>query len=717
MCKWMRTIIVMMLSIAIAAPSFAESVPVVNYQVDGNYPPFTFTNKNFLYGFDIDLTNLVFNTTDYDVHYIAGNWTEIYPKVVSGEIDSCGIIAMSEYRKGEVIFSDPIFKSYVGVFTRNGFEKVNEENLKNYKVAVGKDYYTEFLLRDELHVEGYVPYTDLSKAIQDLVDGKIDVIFENEQLMDYLLIDQRFSGAVEKQMSGLFPLEHAYAFSKGNDALVSYVNNRLKVLKRSGIFELIYTKYFYNHSNVYYEQQKIMLVQIAVVIAVVLSLLFLITRQYIRVLKNKISVNFEDLKEAYTALEDTNTLLKESNEMLEETNALLEEEIAERVSIEEDLTNSEKRFRIALEVSPIPSIIYAEDGEIINLNKAWLELTGYSREELIRIEDWLVRAYTEDLSLLKSQIRESFRIETKMHRGERMIRTKSGEWITWDMSTASLGKLKDGRKIVMSVGFDLTERNHFERSLVEELEYRIGVEGELRTAKFAAEQASASKSQFLANMSHEIRTPMNGIIGMVDLALLTELTEEQRYYLDIVKRSTRSLLTVLNDILDYSKIEAGKMDLEMAPFSLKDTVREVLELYRISANQKNIQLQCDIDSYMPEIVYGDMVRLRQVLSNIIGNAVKFTLEGSVRVVVEMIEPELTVRFSVFDTGIGIAEEDYPKLFERFSQVDDSHTRKFGGTGLGLVISKRLVELMEGEIDVESQVGVGSKFWFTAKFKL
>ena len=120
---------------------------------------------------------------------------------------------------------------------------------------------------------------------------------------------------------------------------------------------------------------------------------------------------------------------------------------------------------------------------------------------------------------------------------------------------------------------------------------------------------------------------------------------------------------------------------------------------------------------MREIVYGDMVRLRQVLSNIIGNAVKFTLEGSVRVVVEMIEPELTVRFSVFDTGIGIAEEDYPKLFERFSQVDDSHTRKFGGTGLGLVISKRLVELMEGEIDVESQVGVGSKFWFTAKFKL
>lgn len=717
MYKWMRIIIVMILSIAITAPTFAESVPVVNYQVDGNYPPFTFTNKNFLYGFDIDLTNLVFNTADYDVHYLAGNWTEIYPKVISGEIDSCGIIAMSENRKEEVIFSDPIFKSYVGVFTRNGFEKVNEENLKNYKVAVGKDYYTEFLLRDKLHVESYIPYTDLSKAIQDLVEGKIDVIFENEQLMDYLLIDQGFSGAVVKQVSGLFPVENAYAFSKGNESLVSYVNNRVKLLKKTGIFELIYTKYFYNHSNVYYEQQKIMLVQIAVVIAVVLSLLFLITRQYIRVLKNKISVNFEDLKEAYTALEDTNTLLKESNEMLEETNALFEEEIAERVSIEEDLTNSEKRFRIALEVSPIPSIIYAEDGEIINLNKAWLELTGYSREELIRIEDWLVRAYTEDLSLLKSQIRESFRIETKMHRGERMIRTKSGEWITWDMSTASLGRLKDGRKIVMSVGFDLTERNHFEHSLVEELEYRIGVEGELRNAKFAAEQASASKSQFLANMSHEIRTPMNGIIGMVDLALLTELTEEQRYYLDIVKRSTRSLLTVLNDILDYSKIEAGKMDLEMAPFSLKDTVREVLELYRVSANQKNIQLQCEIDSYMPEIVYGDMVRLRQVLSNIIGNAVKFTLEGSVRVVVEMIEPELTVRFSVFDTGIGIAEEDYPKLFERFSQVDDSHTRKFGGTGLGLVISKRLVELMEGEIDVESQVGVGSKFWFTAKFKL
>lgn len=716
MVKWMRTIIIAILCIAIAAPSFAETIQVVKYEVDGNYPPFTFTNKNFLYGFDIDLTHMIFSPSDYDVDYQAGNWTDIYPKVLTGEIDSCGIIAMSENRKDEVLFSDPLFKSYAGIFTRNGFERITQESLKRYKVGVGKGYYTEFLLKDQLKVEDYVAYTDIKQAMQDLIDGKIDAIFENEQLMDYLLVAERMSGAIETQVGKLYPLEHAYAFSKDNAEMVQYVNKRIKTLKRTGVFEMIYTKYFYNHSNVYYEQQKILLIQIALVISVLLSIVIVIIRSYIKYLKNKLSVNFIALKDAYESLEDTNSMLEESNDMLEETNSLLEEEIAERMNVETDLTNSEERFRIALELSPIPSIIYAEDGEIINVNKAWTELTGYSKEELIRIEDWLVRAYDDDLNYLMQQVMDSFKIETKAHRGERMIRVQSGETVTWDMSTASLGTLKDGRKIVMSVGFDLTERNRFEKSLVEELEFRISAEDQLRSAKLVAEQANAAKSQFLANMSHEIRTPMNGIIGMVDLALTTELDEEQRYYLSIVKSSTRSLLTVLNDILDYSKVEAGKLELEIAPFSINETLREVIELYKISADQKGISLTYSIDPYVPKVIYGDMVRLRQVLSNIVGNAVKFTLRGGVEVKVEPLTKEI-LQFSVKDTGIGIAEEDYPKLFERFSQVDDSHTRRFGGTGLGLVISKRLVELMEGEIHVESTLGAGSHFWFTAKFKL
>lgn len=720
MKRWILTVLISMCALVFAVPGFSESVPKVYYEVDGNYPPFTFTNKNFLYGFDIDLTNLVFNSADYDVHYEAGNWTEIYPKVLTGEIDSCGIIAMSEPRKKEVLFSDPLFESYVGIFTRNAYDRIDIKNLKDYKVGVGKGYYTETLLRDNLNITQYNSYEDIKLAMKDLLSGKIDVIFENQQLMDYLLVEQGLSGAIETQQSGLFPLAHAYAINKDRQDLVDYVNKRIKVLKNTGVFELIYTKYFYDHSNVYYERQKNQLLQIAVLIGAILSVIIFVTRRYIKYLQKKLSANYEALKETFHSLEETNTMLEETNEMLEETNSLLEEEIAERINVEEDLKNSEERLRIALDVSPMPSIIYAEDGEILSLNKAWLEMTGYDKSELIRIEDWLVRAYTEDLSSLKLQIAESFKIETKLHRGERMIRTKSGAEITWDMSTASLGTLKDGRKIVMSVGFDLTERNQFERSLVEELEFRIKVEDELRRAKASAEQANAAKSQFLANMSHEIRTPMNGIIGMLELALMTELSEEQRYYLNIVKSSTRSLLTVLNDILDYSKVEAGKLALEMSVFDLPEVIQEVAALYKISADQKGIDITYNISDELPNYVIGDMVRLRQVLSNIVGNAVKFTQMGSVEMTAdihEMTEDSIKVMFTVADTGIGISKEDHVKLFERFSQVDDSHTRRFGGTGLGLVISKKLVDLMNGEIGVKSTIGSGSTFWFTAEFKM
>lgn len=720
MKRWILTVLISMCALVFAVPGFSESVPKVYYEVDGKYPPFTFTNKNFLYGFDIDLTNLVFNSADYDVHYEAGNWNEIYPKVLTGEIDSCGIIAMSEPRKKEVLFSDPLFESYVGIFTRNGYDRIDIKNLKDYKVGVGKGYYTETLLRDNLNITQYNSYEDIKLAMKDLLSGKIDVIFENQQLMDYLLVEQGLSGAIETQQSGLFPLAHAYAINKDRQDLVDYVNKRIKVLKNTGVFELIYTKYFYDHSNVYYERQKNQLLQIAVLIGAILSVIIFVTRRYIKYLQKKLSANYEALKETFHSLEETNTMLEETNEMLEETNSLLEEEIAERINVEEDLKNSEERLRIALDVSPMPSIIYAEDGEILSLNRAWLEMTGYDKSELIRIEDWLVRAYTEDLSSLRSQIAESFRIETKLHRGERMIRTKSGAEVTWDMSTASLGTLKDGRKIVMSVGFDLTERNQFERSLVEELEFRIKVEDELRRAKAAAEQANAAKSQFLANMSHEIRTPMNGIIGMLELALMTELNEEQRYYLNIVKSSTRSLLTVLNDILDYSKVEAGKLALEMSVFDLPEVIQEVAALYKISADQKGIDITYNISDELPNYVIGDMVRLRQVLSNIVGNAVKFTQMGSVEMTAdihEMTEDSIKVMFTVADTGIGISKEDHVKLFERFSQVDDSHTRKFGGTGLGLVISKKLVDLMNGEIGVKSTIDSGSTFWFTAEFKM
>jgi PAS domain S-box-containing protein len=375
-------------------------------------------------------------------------------------------------------------------------------------------------------------------------------------------------------------------------------------------------------------------------------------------------------------------------------------DITARRRTEEALRQSEERYRTVVEDQTELVCRCRLDGTLTFVNDVYCRFFGKRREELTG-HRWQPVAHPEDVDRVEAELA---RLEPEnpvvvivnrvfdVHGQVRWMEFVNRGFFTPD------GQLTE----IQAVGRDITERKEAEQKL--------------RQAMEAAEAATRAKSDFLANMSHEIRTPMNGVIGMTELLLDTPLNDLQRGYAETIRSSGEALLTVINDILDLSKIEAGKLTLEATPFDLRTVVAEVADLLAPRARQKGLEIHCHIDPELPRRLAGDPVRIRQVLTNLAGNAVKFTEQGMVELRAHLrseSEDGAMVRILVRDTGIGIPEDRQSDIFESFTQIEGGSSRRHGGTGLGLAICRNLVALMGGQIGLESRPGAGSTFWFEA----
>jgi PAS domain S-box-containing protein len=450
----------------------------------------------------------------------------------------------------------------------------------------------------------------------------------------------------------------------------------------------------------------------SLVLAEFLSRKIVLTLSQLRILTHELPARLESdgariewpessITEASHLINNFREMAKTLSEQFIETrqiNESLEQRVEARTK---ELQESEERYRLLVENSHDIIYLITADGILTFVSPAWTTLLGHSAQNVtgqafqnfVHPDDSVAFKQFLDLVIKTGQQQDGI---------EYRVQHKKGAWF-WHTTSAVPLKNESGSVVgFYGIARDITEHKRTEEELLQ--------------AKVDAEAANRAKSVFLANMSHEIRSPMNGIVGTAQLLKMTNLDEEQREYVDLLKVSGKNLLLLINDILDLSKIEAHKVELEARNFDIQTEILDTVTLISRSAQEKCLRLETIIDPDVPRFLNGDAERLRQVLTNIIGNAIKFTQEGSVTIHVQKVCEEVTsatLKFMIHDTGIGIAADKLNMIFEPFTQADSSTTRYYGGTGLGLTISRQLAELMGGSIGVESEEGKGSTFWFTA----
>ena len=633
--------------------------------VDPQWAPFEFYDKNGDYsGITADYIKHAeqhLNTNLIPKENIT--WGEALTELKLGNIDVMSGVFYSEERAKELNFTEPYFEiSLVLVSKLNAYYAESLSSLNGKTLGVIKDYIYDKLIQQDYPNINLVGVKSVEDGLRQVQAGKIDAFVDSIAAINYEINKSKINDIIITAFTP-YKLELSMVVRKGLEPLIPILNKTFAAMS-----EKQHSAIANNWLSVHVQSGTTLttiLLWAFPIASVLILIIFIFYRMNQRL---KLEIKAGHIKDK------------------------------KRIAAQKDLAAQKK----AMDEHSLVSVTDIK-GNITYANDKFCAVSGYSQGELIGANHRILSTGNQ----LKDYWKNMY-----------LTVSKGGIW-----NDEVCNKAKDGQLywVDTTIVPDYDEDNKLRGyiSIRTDISHQKDIISRLADAKKQAEVANESKNDFLANMSHEIRTPMNGVIGMTNLLLDTPLSPEQKNFATTVKYSAESLLIIINDILDYSKIEAGMLDLEPIKFDLGELLHELASSISIQAHKKDLELICPANVMPTKSYIADPGRIKQILNNLIGNAIKFTERGEVSVfcnILEQAEQQTKLLFEIKDTGIGLNEEKQSHLFERFSQADNSTTRKFGGTGLGLTISKQLVEMMEGEIGVKSTEGKGSTFWFTINIK-